>query len=326
MRTIATIFPVLLIVTFFVAVPNMVSAQTTITREQVGGGDSGDFVVGPGKVELSLNPGEYRVVEMTVTNRLGEPRQFNIGIEDAAGTDDPARPVVLLGADRGPYTLKDYLSVPEMSFVLNPGERARIPVTVSIPENAEPGGRYGSVLVTTNTIPQTGQVVSGDAQPSSALVTRIGTLFFITIPGSTMYEGALEKFSTIPDRWFKQSGPISFSVLYRNSGSVHVNPYGEITITNMLGESVGFIELDPWYALPQSLRFREVRWDREWLFGRYTATLSLNRGYEDIVDTATVHFWVIPWQVLVPGVIGIIIGIFLIRYLFTRFEFRRKST
>lgn len=298
----------------------------SITREQVGGGDSGDFVVGPGKVELSLNPGEYRVVEMTVTNRLGEPRQFNLGIEDAAGSDDPARPVVLLGADRGPYTLKDYLSVPEMSFVLNPGERARIPVTVRIPENAEPGGRYGSVLVTTNTLPKEGEAVSGDARPSSALVTRIGTLFFITIPGSTMYEGNLESFKTIPDTWFKQSGPINFSVLYRNSGSVHVNPYGEINITNMLGESVGFIELDPWYALPQSLRFREVRWDREWLFGRYTATISLNRGYEDIVDTATVHFWVIPWQVLVPGVIGIVVVIWVLRYILTRFEFRRKNT
>lgn len=295
-----------------------------IIRESVGAGDYGDFVVGPGKIELPLSPGESRVVEVTVTNRLGEPRVFNLEVEDAAGTKDPERPVALLGDDIGPYTLKDYLLIPEKSFVLGAGERARIPVTVAIPEDAEPGGRYGSVLVTTTTLPNESGV-SSNAQSGSAIVSRIGTLFFITTPGIVELEGELTDFATIPDKKFFTKGPMKFSILFENIGSVHLNPYGTISIDNMLGEEVGFIEMEPWYALPQSLRFREVVWDREFMIGRYTATLELNRGYNDIIDTAKISFWVLPLNVVLPVLGGIIFIIFLIRYVVTRFEFKRKT-
>lgn len=295
-----------------------------ITRESVGAGDYGDFVVGPGKVELPLNPGETRVVEMTVTNRMGVERVFNIEVEDAAGSRDASRPVVLLGDDTGPYTLKDYLSVPEWSFRLKAGERARIPVTVSLPADSEPGGRYGSVLVTTTSVGEDSGLTS-DARSGSVIISRIGTLFFITTPGKVELEGQLEQFTTTPQRKVYNSGPINFAILFDNAGSIHLNPYGAISVTNMLGEEVGFVELDPWYALPQSLRYREVEWGREFLFGRYTATLELNRGYNDIIDTATVTFWVLPVHIVGPLVGGLVLLVLIIRYIATRFEFRRKS-
>ncbi len=312
-----------IILTFLVVCVPAVKAQE-ITREKVGAGDYGDFVVGPGKVELPLNPGESRIVEMTVTNRLGEPRVFNIVTEDAAGSQDPSRAIVLLGDDRGPYTLKDYLHFPESSFILEAGERARIPVTISIPEDAAPGGRYGSVLVTTTSVPNDNRL-SSEARPSSAIVTRIGTLFFITTPGEVEIEGQLEDFSTVPDKKFFTKGPISFAALYRNTGSIHLNPYGTISIKNMLGEEVGFVEMDPWYAMPQSLRYREAIWEREFLFGRYTATLEINRGYNDLVDTKTISFWVIPLKLIIPAVGGLVLVLLLLRYIVTRFEFKRKQ-
>lgn len=296
-----------------------------MTYESVGAGDYGDFVVGPGKVELPLNPGETREVEMTVTNRMGEPRIFNIEVEDAAGSRDISRPIVLLGDDRGPYTLKDYISVPAWSFRLEAGQRARIPVTVSIPADAEPGGRYGSVLVTTATVANDNPL-SSDARPGSVIVSRIGTLFFITTPGVVELDGKLEEFTTIPDRSIYNSGPIKFAILFDNAGSIHLNPYGTVSVTNMLGEEVGFLDLDPWYALPQSLRYREVEWGREFLFGRYTATLQLNRGYNDVIDTATLTFWVLPIHIIGPIIFGLILIVLLIRYVVTRFEFKRKET
>ena len=315
---------VVLLLTLFVFSVSEVMAQE-ITREKVGAGDYGDFVVGPGKVELPLNPGESRTVEMTVTNRLGEPRVFNIEVEDAAGSNDLSRPIVLLGDDVGPYTLKDYINFPETSFVLEAGERARIPVTIALPEDVEPGGRYGSVLVTTTSVPNDNRL-SSEARPSSAIVTRIGTLFFITTPGEVEVEGVLEEFTTIPDKKFFTKGPINFAAIFRNDGSVHLNPYGTISVTNMLGEEVGFVELDPWYAMPQSLRYREVAWDREFLFGRYTATLEVNRGYNDIVDSKTLSFWVIPIKLIIPAVGGLVILLLLLRFIVTRFEFKRKES
>ena len=105
---------------------------------------------------------------------------------------------------------------------------------------------------------------------------------------------------------------------------MHLDPYGEIHITNMFKEEVGYIELNSWFALPKSLRSREVPWDRELLMGRYTATAKINRGYNDIIDTQTLTFWVIPWKVIAGVFATLFLVFFLFRFILKNFEFKRK--
>lgn len=305
--------------------PILIAEPAPYTTEGVPGGGSviGDFVVGPGKVDATVKPGETKVVEMTITNRTGERRIFNINIEDAEGSKDPNTSIVLLGDDRGPYSIKDYLSVDHYSFELDQNQRARIPVTISVPANAEPGGLYGSVLVNTVAL----DAVTGDdvgTVPQSAIIARIGTLFFVTIPGTVEKEGGLIDFSTSPKQMFYQDSPINFGILFENKGSIHLAPYGELRITNMFGDEMGFLELEPWFVLPQSLRLREVAWDRDFLFGRYTATIHINRSYDDTVDTMSYSFWVLPWKPLAGGFAVVFFVLFLIRTFFKKFEFKRK--
>lgn len=317
--------------------PEEVVAETAVVKEDetkleglyavegVPGGESvvGDFVVGPGKVDVTLKPGQTKIIDVLVTNRTGVSRIFNVSTEDAEGSKDPNTPIVLLGSDRGPYSIKDYLSVPHKRFKLGHNERARIPVTISIPVDAEPGGLYGSVLIDTITVDASGKDTDGMV-PQSAVVARIGTLFFVTVPGEVERNGALKEFSTIAEKKFYQGGPIAFGILYENTGSMHLAPYGELRIKNMFDEEVGYLPLDPWFVLPQSLRLREVTWNRDALFGRYTATISINRSYNDTVDELSFTFWVLPWKPVAIAFTGLFITLFLIRAFFRRFEFKRK--
>jgi len=295
----------------------------SIERIGVGPTPSGDFVVGPGKIELEVKPGESKTVMMMVTNRIGKTHDFFLATEDTRASNDPTITVELLGGERGPYSLKDYVILPPSPITLEYGERARFPVTISIPTDAEPGGLYGSVLVKTLAVERRA-VSETNLVPQSPIEARIGTLFFVTIPGEVERAGQLLELNTIPDAaWFEQ-GPITFGILYENTGSIHLTPYGKLSITNILGDEVGFVELDPWFALPKSQRFREIFWDNTNLFGRYTATLELNRGYGDIIDTKTITFWVLPWKIVLGGFAGIFIILFLIRTFFKNFEFKRK--
>jgi hypothetical protein len=284
--------------------------------------DQGDFVVGPGRAELELKPGQTVVYEISIANRISDGRRFELGVEDIAGSEDASRSVVFLGDQRGPYTVKDYISFPQNSFSLNLGDRARIPVTISIPADAEPGGYYGGVLV--STVKDDG-VDEGAGTARSPIVARIGTLFFITVPGDVSRAGELVDFNLKYPALWKESGPIEFNIVYENTGSVHLNPYGEVRIKNILGEEVGFTELEPWFVLPQSLRTREVSWDREFLFGRYTATVAVNRGYDDIVDEKVVVFWVLPWKIMAGLFLTIFVILFGLRFLARNFEFKRRS-
>lgn len=284
----------------------------------------GDFVLGPGKIELEIAPGESKTVLLKVANRIGETKIFDVDVEDMGPSPDPIRSLVLLGDDRGPYTLRDYISIPERQFALDHARRALIPVTISIPPDAEPSGHYGSVLVKTVT-QEVATDEDGRPLPSSAIVSRIGTLFFVTIPGDIETGGSLKDFSIQNGKTWFEKGPISFQILYNNTGSRHLNPYGEIRITNMFGEEVGFVELEPWYTLPKSERLREITWNREVLYGKYTATILLNRGYDNIVDEQSITFWVIPWKIVLGGFVALFIVFFLLRAFFRKFEFSVKT-
>lgn len=294
------------------------------TEQLLGDEVVGDFVVGPGKMEITVLPGQTKTVEITVSNRTGALRTFELSTEDAVGSSDPSQTLVLLGDDRGPYSMKDYVQFIAPRFELPHNERARIPVTISVPANAEPGGLYGSVLV--STVSQEAKL--GDeagTAPQSAVVARIGTLFFITIPGEITRSGELKDFGTVAKQKFFQSGPIPMGILFENTGGIHLAPYGEIRIHNMIGEEVGMIQLEPWFILPGSTRLREVQWTRDFLFGRYVATAHINRSYDDVVDTMSFTFYVLPWKMVLAAFTAIFIVFFFIRAFFRKFEFKRKE-
>ncbi len=215
--------------------------------------------------------------------------------------------------------------MPESTFVLNHAEQVRIPVTVSLPADAEPGGFYGSLLT---------QIVSDDVDignpdgtlSGSKIISRIGTLFFVTTPGKIERSMELKEFSTITNKKFYTKGPINFNVVTENTGSVHVTPYGELRIFNTLGNEVGFVELQPWYVLPKSVRNKEITWNREFLVGRYTAVLELNRGYDNITDKISYSFWVIPLELVAGVFAGFFILFIIIRFFASRFELKRKGS
>ena len=303
-----------------------VTTETTAAQEKwyrsekiEGNIDVGDFVVGPGRAEISVSPGETIVQEITVTNRISAGRTFKLEVEDIAGTLDGSSAVELSGAERGPYSIRDYISFPTDTFTLDLGERARIPVTIKIPQDAEPGGFYGSVLVSTD---RTGDAPEG--VPRSPIIARVGSLFFVTVRGDIEMSGQTKSIQTLDGKAWYEEGPINLGITYENTGSVHVNPYGEVSITNMFGEEVGFVELEPWFVLPKSLRSREITWDREFLFGRYKVTARINRGYEDQIDEVTTVFWVLPWKIVLGIFVIVFITVFVIRFFFRTFEFKRK--
>ncbi len=280
----------------------------------------GDYVVGPGKVELTVKPGETVTRYISVTNRISDDRFFEFEAEDMSGSADGKQNVVLLGDKNGPYSMKDFVTFPYEKVELKLGQRAQIPVTITMPPNAEPGGYYGAVLVSTVRESVSEQV----GAPQSPILARVGTLFFITVPGEVQKSAELVSFGTIGGKSWYQKGPVNLQVVYENTGSTHLNLYGEIVVKNMLGEEVGFVELDPWFILPKSMRMRDITWDRELLLGRYTVTAKINRGYDNVVDEARIVIWVLPWQLLLTVFAGVVVISFLVRLFFRTFEFKRR--
>jgi hypothetical protein len=296
------------------------------TISKVTAEEQGDFVLEPGKMEVVVNPGEKVTKYIAVTNRINDTIDFQIEVEDFVGSRDRDTPVTLLGDDRSPTSFKDGL-IPEISaFSLKFGERITLPITIDVPVDAQPGGYYASVLV--SNAPSKDQAGSGDsATVRTKIVSRLGVLFFIRVRGPVNEDGALQDFKVAgPKKPLYSKAPEGFEILFENTGTIHLVPYGLITIKNTFGSPVATLAVDAYFSLPSSLRYRDISWpSKGFHIGRYTATLNLNRGYGDIIDTKVISFWIIPWKVLIITIGVIILLTLLFYFISSRFEFRRKK-
>ncbi|MES2985510.1 MAG: hypothetical protein V4686_00085 [Patescibacteria group bacterium] len=296
-------------------------AHAEVVRTQLNVDDTNDFVVEPGKTEIYLNPGESIKKSVSITNRQNKKVSYSIKIEDFVGTEDPNNPIKLLGEEAGPYSLKN-LVVPELAeFTLNFGERIVIPIEVNIPVTAEPRGYYGAIVVSNQ--PEIDDQVSGNsgAEGKTRLISRIGSLLLVRVNGLGEESGKLEDLKLLgPSKLFYEKKPAGFEILFRNDGNVHLVPSGKISITNIIGKKVAELPVDAYFALPDSLRYREIQWQEGFGFGRYKANLSLYRGYGNQFDEDSVVFWVLPWKLL----LAIFVIICFIYYISRKFEFKRK--
>jgi hypothetical protein len=268
-----------------------------------------DFVVGPTKTEIIINPGETSIKNITIVNRFEQQMKFALSIEDFIGTENEKDSIVsFLKDENSPYSLKDFISIDTNEVVLQHGDRANIPVTIKIPEGTQPGGLYAAVMVkyqTTDPLEEA-RIKEMEAKSGVSFISRIASLYFVRIPGEIFEEGELLKFTA--DKNIYKSGPIKLDWTFKNSGNVYENPYGIIEIKNLYGTTVERFTINPYYVMPNVSRTMTKVWDREFTMGRYKATLKLNRGYGDIIDEKTVVFWVLP----IKMVAGILVGLFLL--------------
>lgn len=261
------------------------------------------LTIQPVKISHTLQPGGSVSGTIKVVNESPEDIRLEVSVEDfvpSAGTTN----VSFVGRAEGNTTVRDWieLDIPD-SQVFKKGERINVPYTIRAPEDAEPGGHFGVAFFNALRIGETGNLKVG---------TRIGTLFFVTIPGNQLQKGRILEF-TAPE--FQQEGPVPFTITFENTGTVHFEPKGEIVITNLLGKEVGTVQVSGQAVLPTQVRDLKAKWGAEGpLLGRYTASLSMTDGEGNELTADEIVFYGFPlWYSLII-VIALVAVFFLIRF------------
>lgn len=287
---------------------------------------AGDFVVGPGKTEVSLDAGQEVWKQLTITNRYGHPMKFNLEIEDFKGSRVPGENIILMGNTKGPYSLKDFIKPEVETFSLEHGQRITVPIKIAIPLDSQPGGLYGSVIVTTQPDFDNENVLDGQ-KGNIRVISRLASLFFVRVNGDVEENGSLIEFSS--DKKFYQEGPIIMKLAFENNGSIYLNPYGSIEVTNFMGANIDRTDIQPFFVMPDAIRQVEFKMDRKLMIGRYKATVYLKRGYDRAMDVKSVVFWVLPWKVLVAALLVIILLVLSLikikKWFKKNFEIKRKK-
>ena len=254
--------------------------------------------------EITGNPGDLIENYIKVYNPSGDSViQIEMQVEDIAPTGEAGQ-VIVEPAETESYSITRWVTMEPREFELQPGEEKFVKFAIRVPENAEPGGHYGTVLAASKS-------VSSPEGTGVGIVTRTGSLVLITVPGIMQEKLAVKDFSAPR---YSEHGPILFEIKFENLGTIHVRPTGYVTVTNWLGQKVGDAEIIPRNVLPKGVRKFEASLYQKWFFaGKYTATLTGSYGFSNTPFTPVViTFWAFPWKIGL-GILVIIILLVLSR-------------
>lgn len=272
-------------------------------------------------LELEANPGESLQGVVKVYNETKDNLLLVSSIEPFTAGDEAGRPVYL-PAEAQDYYL-DWFELSQEDILLKPGQVAIVPFTVTIPDQATPGGYYAVIFW--GNVPE-----QAANKPAVGVNSKVGTLIFLKVKGLLTEQGTTEFFIKENKNLFFRL-PVHFVVRFINQGNIHLKPIGKIELTNWFGKKE-IIEINPTKrnVLPDSARQFELIWgssaatgnilERSWnqareefnhlSFGKYKASLYLKYGIDNEQEfNQEIEFWVIPVHLFSFLIIIIIIFI-----------------
>jgi hypothetical protein len=271
--------------------------------------------ISPVLIEDEANPGETITRMVSVTNLSSEILPAQAFAADVYSIDEEGR----LGVDgsAGTSSAKDWFRF-DREMILDPGVERQVEVTIVVPKNAQPGGRYVSVFF--NPLLD----ASGGSDTSKLTVqSQIGVLFFLTVKGDIVKRGEISVFE-IP--FMNTGSTVRMKTALKNTGNVHLRPHAVIVVRNFLGLTVDEINIEDsgsLSALPGKTRAAVVKWDKAFPIGVYRAEITISNGPGfRLTETR----WFIVWNVwLIVGMI--LAGVFGWVYWYTNGKAgrRRKS-
>lgn len=273
--------------------------------------------ISPAVVEVNGEAGKSYTIDINVMNVTGSDLVFDTVVNDFSAQDESGSPSVNLD-DSIPSaaSIKRWVSV-IASFDIKARQNKKITATLSIPSNAEPGGHYGVIRFAGRAPELEGTGVG--------LAASAGTLVLVRVAGAVDEKLDLITFQTAQNdnaSGFFEYGPIDFVMRFENKGNVHVKPIGQIEVRDMFGNKVETLAVngDKGNVLPLSIRRFESTLDRTWMFGRYTADISVAYGTTGQAIVQSISFWVIPYKVILGALLVLATLIFVFRTLIKRYN------
>ena len=301
------------------------------------------ITISPLIIEYDVDPGETVSGQIRISNSTLSDKTIFVYVENFQS--DGVSGVPVFNTQDLPYeaSLKEWISLEQTSFFVQRAEdsedkSALVNFSITIPQNAEPGGHYAGIISTLQNPDDRQAPGAGNLSFSSDQ----GTLILLNVSGDVQRDISIDKFySSSPfDADQKKKSifdwmPVGLVVELNNTGNSHTTPLGSIIIykgdskvdelefnTNegkilkdssrvFVNEfSEGFIKYSPVLDendnpikkengdIDKKLTFESGQ--GLFAFGKYRAELTV--GYQDGDEYKSVmaetSFWVIPWKLI----------------------------
>lgn len=267
--------------------------------------------ISPLTFNFEIQPGQTETGTIYVTNK-GSAGDMNYvtETEDFRDTSEDGAPSFEgIKKQEGVSMLSDWIEVTSNAEgTLSPEQTVQVDFKITVPEDAEPGGHYAALFAK--------QVKGTDGGANEVgVVSRVGALILVSVPGNVTKTAQIVEFKTPKIVWW---GPVNFSMKVENTGSVHYDSEGKITIDPMFGSNKE-VDLGTHTILPKNKRSYEGSWQNKVPFGYYklTASATDGDGNEVMAQSAMIA---IPLIIVIPVILLIILIWLLVKYFKSHYQ------
>lgn len=265
------------------------------------------LIVHPSNLDVNLTPGSPTSGTIYVMNTT--KNALTIQTELRNFTAQGEKGGIALTTENIPFSLASWIKVEPSKTEIPAGKEVAFKYTITPPQNAEPGGHFGSVVFAT--------VPSAINNTGSAVSQEIAALILAKIPGDAKEDAILESITT--DKPFYEFGPVHFTLRVKNQGGVHIQPFGVVEVTDMLGRKFD-APLDPTNVLPNAVRQINATFNKHLLIGHYQAKIIASYGSGNLPLEGSVDFWAFPLRYAAVGLVILIIFFLLRKRLWKSFR------
>ena len=269
------------------------------------------LVVAPARQSVALDAGKSDNLQIKFFNESNSPISGNLRAVDFIVTDSGGSPILLEDQPN------DWVKLPYDKASIPSGDVLKINFKVEVPKDAVAGGRYAAIIFET-----VGQLQSGESNNASVISSRIVGLISIRVNG-LVTESAFVNVFKLPK--FLEFGkiPVYFEIL--NKGGYHINPKGQVTLTNWMGKEIERVTLDDKNIFPNAKRIYETKLGETWMFGKYKVNLVASYGDQGKTITAENFVWIVPVTLVIIIIFSILIAILTFYVLTRNFKTEQES-
>ena len=287
--------------------------------------------VSPIKTIIELDRGEEHQLALRVGNQTAEEQTFFLKVNDFIVEDEQGSPQFLEpGAQRDTsHSLSEWLRLSTERLVVSAGSTEVFTVTISVPENAEPGGHSaGGILETVQ-----GQDMVGEDGGAINAIGRIASPILVSVPGAVTESLELTSLSTNKRIYWEGNPTVKMRVALANTGNVHVSPTGAFFITGGFAAEPTSLSFNQAGALVLPNSPERVINDKVTLggryplippFGRFTAEFTARYGADSQAIGDTASFWVLPIRFMLLLLVALLVAVIFVVLVVREFKYRRK--
>ncbi len=289
--------------------------------------DSFQIITSPLPIKLTLSPGQQTSVNLRVKNQGISAEPIAIGLMKFTASSTTGSPNIKQLSPSDNYS---WITFSPSVVDAQPNVWYSVKMTINVPSNAALG-YYLAVTFSK----QSFTAVKSSTNLNGVVATPV--LINVLTPNE---KESMNLVSFSADQGFYEYLPANFNVILKNTGNIYLSPVGNVFIYNgstliktlyvndsggsILPNSERLFQLSwsdgfPVYKealfngapkLDSSGKFvQSLKWDwsnlSKFRFGEYSAKLIMvyNNGTVDVPIESSLNFWVIPWKILLVGLL-----------------------